>query len=83
MLLLALGVILAVAAIAAGTVIVVSAFQEATWKGLACLCCGWYLTYYTWVEFDHEYRSLIVTTTVFGAAAAGVLISIGSGMVSG
>jgi len=83
LLLLVLGVILGMAALVAGTVIVITAFQDATWKGLACLCCGWYLTYYTWVEFDHDRRSLIVNTALFGAAAAGALVSIGYGMVYG
>ena len=32
------------------------AFQDETWKGVACLFCGIYALYYAAREWDHEYQ---------------------------
>ena len=74
-----LGSILAIASLVAWVVILIDAFQNEIWKGVVFLICGLYSLYYTFAEFDHEYKWPIVLTYFFGGIVGFVLISSGNG----
>lgn len=53
-------------------IILVHAFQNSIWKGLAALLCGLYLIYYAIFEFEHEHKWLIVLIALLGGGMAGL-----------
>jgi hypothetical protein len=46
--------------------IVVAAFQDEVWKGIATLFCGFYGLYYAIKEWDHEYQWLVLAAMIGG-----------------
>lgn len=81
-LLMAVGVVLDFIALGCAIICLIHAFQNAVWKGFACLICFIYGLYYLFVEFGHEHKGLIMLG-LFGAGIGGqILISVGLAMAA-
>ena len=59
-LLMAVGVVLDFIALGCAIMFLIHAFQNAVWKGFACLICFIYGLYYLIVEVEHEHKGLIM-----------------------
>jgi hypothetical protein len=53
---------------AAWLFVVVQAFQDELWKGVASLLCGLYALYYAWREMDHGYSGWVLAAMIAGWA---------------
>ena len=81
-LLMAVGVVLDFIALGCAIMFLIHAFQNAVWKGFACLICFIYGLYYLIVEFEHDHKGLIMLG-FFGSAIGGSILStIGAGMAA-
>ncbi len=63
---LILAMVCILVAIVCFVIILIDAFKDELWKGIAGLLCGIYLMYYSLVEFEHEKKFLIVGGWFFG-----------------
>lgn len=51
-------------------IILVHAFQNSVWKGIAGLLCWLYLLYYALFEFEHAYKwPIVLCAILFGGAS--------------
>ena len=64
----------ALAGLVGWIIIVIDAFQDEVWKGIASLLCGLYLLYYALFEFEHDNKWMIVLLTVAGSGIAGGIL---------
>ncbi len=69
LLLILVGTIFAVVGLVCSIIVLVAAFKDEAWKGIASFLCGLYGLYYMVAEFRHERKWLIV----FGALAGGTI----------
>jgi hypothetical protein len=53
--------------------IVIEAFRDEVWKGVACLFCGIYALYYAAREWDHPQQWLVLWTLVIAGVLARML----------
>ncbi|MHB0938413.1 MAG: hypothetical protein ACYC6A_18625 [Armatimonadota bacterium] len=81
MILVGFGALLVLAGIVAHIIILIDAFQNEIWKGVVGLFIGLYLLYYAFVEFEHDYKWLVIAAW-FVAPIVGYLL-IGSGLPEG
>ena len=65
-------------ALVCAVILLFDAFRNQVWKGVAGLFCGFYLLYYGFVEFEHDYKAPIVGTFLVGAIMGRVLMAWGS-----
>ena len=63
------GIILMIAGVVCTILIVIAAFQDEVWKGLVSLLCGLYFLYYSFFEYDSEYKWEIALTAYAGWGA--------------
>ena len=57
-----------------GIIILIDAFKNEAWKGIACIFCGFYALYYMFAEFQHEYKMpIILGTLVSGILGGGIM----------
>jgi hypothetical protein len=75
--LVAVGVICSIASLVAFVVVLIDAFQDEIWKGLASFLCGLYLIYYAIVEFENDRKGLIVAALFLGGLAGSYLTRAG------
>jgi len=50
--------------------VVISAFQDEIWKGVACLFCQIYTLYYMITEYSGNYQIPVLSAYVIGALGA-------------
>lgn len=78
--LMALGGILFLVSFVCSIIILIDAFQNEIWKGIVYLLCGLYALYYTFVEFDHENKWLIIAGALGGSIVGAILFVMGGAM---
>lgn len=79
-LLLILGAIAGLGGLVCTIIILIAAFQDAVWKGLVFLLCGFYALYYMFFEFDHENKWGIVAGALLGGIVCAALQFAAGGM---
>lgn len=73
-----IGFVLTLGALICAVIVLFDAFRTEVWKGVAGLVCGIYLLYYGFVEFEHDYKGIIVGTLLVGGIMGRVLMAWGS-----
>lgn len=68
-----LGIAASVGGIVCAVIILIDAFRNAVWKGLACIICGCYGLYFMFVEFEHKDKWLIVIGALISGSVAGAM----------
>ena len=66
-----------IASLVGWVILLIDAFQDAIWKGIASLLCGFYMLYYALFEYESDNKILILLLTFGGGAIAGCLASVG------
>ncbi|MEQ1823084.1 MAG: hypothetical protein ABL949_11280 [Fimbriimonadaceae bacterium] len=75
-----LAVLFALGGLGAFIFVLVEMFQDEVWKGVLGLLCGFYWLYYAIVEFDHDWKWVIILVGLGGnGIAAGLLRMAGAG----
>ena len=59
--------------------ILIAAFSDEVWKGVASLFCWVYMLYYVIVEFDNPNKWLLLAGGIFASGLGSALINLGSG----
>lgn len=77
---LLLGIIFNLIALGCALIILIDAFKDAIWKGLVSIfCCGLYLLYYAFAEFDHPKKWQIIGGWLGGIVLANICYALGGG----
>ena len=71
------GIACFIAGLASTFTIIMDAFENELYMGLLCLVFWPYMLWYTFAEFDHEKKWLMVGLSLFGYALGGLLCGIG------
>lgn len=72
-----LGAIVSLVGFGCWLFVVIEAFRDEVWKGLLCIfLCGFYFIYYSFVDFDHEYKWWILLGCYGSGILSGAIFSL-------
>ena len=73
---LLLSIVAGIAGFVCWIIILIDAFQDAIWKGVLSLLCGFYLLYCALFDFEHENKWLIVAVAFFSSGISAGLLTL-------
>ena len=62
-------------------IVIINAFTNEVWKGLACWLCGLYWIYYALTEFDSDNKTTVLAGAI-GGGIVGYLLILMSGVTA-
>lgn len=73
------GAIFVIFGLVCSIIVLIEAFRDEIWKGIACLLCGFYALWFMLMDFDHDQKWLVILGAVGGGSLGGVFLTMAGG----